>query len=119
MIETGHDVRTLKYSPQADKFASSGEDNIHVWSKDGKLLIEIKGLLGDVVVLVQGWCVSGSRDYTDRKWQMVKNFHTKAVTSIRVSPNESHLVSASADYSVCIWNLRTNRRVGSPPLARQ
>jgi WD40 repeat protein len=44
-IETGHGrVYAVKYSPRGDKLASSGEDNIiRVWSKDGKLLIEIKG----------------------------------------------------------------------------
>jgi WD40 repeat protein len=55
-------VWAIKYSPQGDKFTSGDNDNIiRVWSKDGKLLIEIKGhdssvlSHGDVVVLVQGW----------------------------------------------------------------
>ena len=43
-IETGGWVNAIKYSRQSDKFASGGEDRtIRVWSKDGKLLIEIKG----------------------------------------------------------------------------
>ncbi|KAJ8587581.1 WD40 repeat-like protein [Rhizopogon salebrosus TDB-379] len=44
-IETRHGfVYGVKYSPRGDKFASCGSDNmIRVWSKGGKLLIEIKG----------------------------------------------------------------------------
>ena len=43
-IETGGWVYAIKYSPQSDTIATGGNDNmIRVWSKDGKLLIEIKG----------------------------------------------------------------------------
>jgi WD40 repeat protein len=44
-IETGHGrVHTVKYSPRGDKFASGGDNNImRVWSKDGELLVNIKG----------------------------------------------------------------------------
>ncbi|KAJ8584191.1 WD40 repeat-like protein, partial [Rhizopogon salebrosus TDB-379] len=44
-IETGHGrVHAVKYSPRGDQFAGGGDDNvIRVWSKDGELLVEIKG----------------------------------------------------------------------------
>jgi len=43
-IDTGGWVIAIKYSPQSDTIATGGNDSmIRVWSKDGKLLIEIKG----------------------------------------------------------------------------
>ena len=43
-IDAGGVVDAIKYSPQSDKIASGGDDSmIRVWSKDGKLLIEIRG----------------------------------------------------------------------------
>ena len=38
------------------------------------------------------------------------------VRSICISPDERHLVSASEDYSVRIWDLKTNQQVGDPLL---
>jgi WD40 repeat protein len=44
-IRTSHIwlVFTIKYSPQGDKFISGGNGAICVWSRDGKLVIKIKG----------------------------------------------------------------------------
>ncbi|KAG2049033.1 hypothetical protein BDR06DRAFT_1012430 [Suillus hirtellus] len=60
-------------------------------------------------------------DNSIRKWQwidgnelVVIRGHTKPVTSLCLSPDESHLVSASDDYSVRIWDLETNQQVGDP-----
>jgi len=127
-IETGGWVYAIKYSLQSDKIATSGHDSmIRVWSKDGKLLIEIEGHDNSVKSLC--WSkdgahiFSGSSDYTIRKWQLIDGKevfvlrgHTNVVRSIYVSPDERHLVSASSDYSVRIWNLKTNRQVGDPLL---
>jgi WD40 repeat protein len=127
-IETRHGfVYGVKYSPQGDKFASCGHDVvIRVWSKDGKLLIEIRGHDHSVNSLC--WSkdgariFSGSGDMTIRKWQsidggkelVVLRGHTNPVNSICLSPDERHLVSASEDYSVRIWDLRTNKQIGDP-----
>jgi WD40 repeat protein len=117
-------VNAIKYSPQSDKFATGGEDSmICVWSKDGKLLIEIKGhddLVNSLCWSKDGTHIfSGSYDHTIRKWQLIDGKevfvlrgHTHAVTSICVSPDERHLVSGSRDYSVRIWDLKTNHQVG-------
>jgi len=128
-IETGHRwVHTIKYSLQSDKIASGGEDSIiRLWSKDGKLLIEIKG--HDYTVDSLCWSkdgahiFSGSADATIRKWQLhdgkevfVLRGHTSSVRSICISLDERHLVSASLDYSVRIWDLKTNCQVGDPLL---
>ncbi|OAX34979.1 WD40 repeat-like protein [Rhizopogon vinicolor AM-OR11-026] len=128
-IETGHDwVNTVKYSPQGDKFASGGSDDmIRVWSKGGKLLIEIKGHEDSVNSLC--WSkdgahiFSGSSDRTIRKWQsidgkelVVLRGHTYIIGSICLLPDERHLVSASGDCSVRIWDLKTNQQVGEPLL---
>jgi WD40 repeat protein len=97
-----------------------------VWSRDSKLLIEIKGHeCPDVTSLC--WSkdgahiFSGARDNTIRKWQSIdaKELavlcgHTSTVTSICLSQDERHLISASMDYSVRIWNLKTNLQVGEP-----
>ncbi|KAJ8597823.1 WD40 repeat-like protein [Rhizopogon salebrosus TDB-379] len=129
-IETGHGVvYAAKYSPRGDKCASCGSDSvIRVWSKDGKLLIEIKGHGNSVNSLCWSkdgaYIFSGSGDMTIRKWQfidgkellVVLRGHTNIVTSICLSPNECHLVSASSDYSVRIWDLKTNQQVGHPLL---
>jgi WD40 repeat protein len=60
-----------------------------------------------------GHCVG---DMTIRKWQsidgkelLVLRGHTNIVRSICLSPDERHLVSASSDYSVRIWDLKTNQ----------
>ncbi|KAJ8591900.1 WD40 repeat-like protein, partial [Rhizopogon salebrosus TDB-379] len=128
-IETGHGyVNAVQYSPRGDKFASCGfDDVIRVWSKDGKLLIEIKGHKSWVNSLCWSkdgaYIFSGSGDMTIRKWQsidgkelVVLRGHTSYVTSICLSPDERHLVSASEDYSVRIWDLKTNQQVGDPLL---
>jgi WD40 repeat protein len=75
-IETGTWVNAIKYSPQSDKIASGGHGSmIHVWSKDGKLLLKIKGHHNSVNSLY--WSkdgahiFSGSYDGTVRKWQLI------------------------------------------------
>jgi WD40 repeat protein len=128
-IETSHEwVNAIKYSPQSDKIATGGHDNmIRVWSKDGELLIQMKGHDNRVNSLCWSkdgaYIFSGSSDRTIRKWQLIDGKeafvlqgHTQPVTSICVSPDESHLVSASYDYSVRIWDLKTNQQVGDPLL---
>jgi WD40 repeat protein len=129
-IETSHGwVYAVKYSPRGDKFASCGEDGvIRVWSKDGKLLIEIKGHDSSVRSLCWSkdgaYIFSGSGDMTIRKWQSIDGKelvalrgHTNTIISICcLSPDERHLVSASSDCSVRIWDLKTNQQVGDPLL---
>jgi WD40 repeat protein len=108
---------------------SGGNDGIiRVWSKDGELLIEIKGH-DSIYVMSLCWSKDGayiftgtmSVDQTIRKWQsidgkelVVIRGHTNAVTSLCLSPDGSHLVSASDDYSVRIWDLETNQEIGDP-----
>ncbi|KAJ8580251.1 WD40 repeat-like protein, partial [Rhizopogon salebrosus TDB-379] len=127
-IETGGWVHVVKYSPRGDKSASCGyDDDIRVWSKDGKLLIEIKGhddWVNSLCWSKDGACIfSGSGDMTIRKWQsidgkelVVLRGHNSIVTSICLSPDERHLLSASEDCSVRIWDLKTNKQVGDPLL---
>ena len=121
-------MNAIKYSPQSDKIATGREDSmIRVWSKDSKLLIEIKG--HDHKVNSLCWSkdgahiFSGSSDGTIRKWQLIDGKevfvlrgHTSNVKSICISLDERHLISASNDYSVRIWNLKTNQPVGDPLL---
>jgi WD40 repeat protein len=121
-------VNAVKYSPRGDKFASCGYDDvIRVWSKDGKLLIEIKGHDNSMYSLCWSkdgaYIFSGSGDMTIRKWQstdgkelVVLRGHTSIVRSICLSPDECHLVGASEDRSVRIWDLKTNQQVGDPLL---
>ncbi|KAJ8595715.1 WD40 repeat-like protein [Rhizopogon salebrosus TDB-379] len=87
-IKTGHDwVYAVKYSPQGDKFASGGYDGvIRAWSKDGELLIEIKG--HDFSIYSLCWSKDGAH-----------------ISS-----------SASSDCSVRIWDLNTNKQAGDPLL---
>jgi WD40 repeat protein len=128
-IKTGHGwVEAVKHSPQGDKFISGGGDGpIRVWSRDGKLLIAIKG--HDDAVISLCWSkdgahiFSGSADRTIRKWRsidgkelVVLRGHTNPVTSICLTPNERYIVSASYDCSVRIWDLKTNQAVGDPLL---
>lgn len=42
--------------------------------------------------------------------------HANIVKSLGLSPDRSHLVSTALDYSVRIWNLKTNQPVGDAPL---
>jgi WD40 repeat protein len=120
-------VLAIKYSPQGDKFASGGHDGIiRVWSKDGELLIEIKGHDRSVMSLCWSkdgaYIFSGSVDRTIRKWQsidgkelvVIRGHSNVEVTSLCLSPDESHLVSASIDCSVRIWDLETNQQLGDP-----
>ncbi|KIK40687.1 hypothetical protein CY34DRAFT_255660 [Suillus luteus UH-Slu-Lm8-n1] len=128
-IKTSHGwVYAVKYSPQGNKFVSSGNIGaICVWSRDGKLLIEIKGHDNGVSSLC--WSkdgahiFSGSYDNTIRKWRaidgkelVVLRGHTNVVTSFCLTPNERYIVSASHDYSIRIWDLKTNQAVGDPLL---
>ncbi|KAG2742038.1 WD40 repeat-like protein, partial [Suillus brevipes Sb2] len=52
----------------------------------------------------------------DGKELVVLRGHTQTVTSICLTPNERYIVSASTDYSVRIWDLKTNQAVGDPLL---
>jgi WD40 repeat protein len=120
-------VEAVKYSPQGDKFISGGDGAICVWSRDGKLPIEIKG--HDNWVMSLCWSKDGahifsaSNDRTIRKWRatdgkelVVLRGHTSTVTSLCLTPNESYIVSASYDCSIRIWDLITNQAVGLDPL---
>ncbi|KAG2740112.1 WD40 repeat-like protein [Suillus brevipes Sb2] len=120
-------VMAVKYSPQGDKFISGGNGPICVWSRDGKLLKEIKG--HDNFVMSLCWSkdgahiFSGSADDTIRKWRaidgkelVVLRGHTGAVRSLCLTPKERYIVSASYDCSVRIWDLKTNQAVGDPLL---
>ncbi|KAJ8597847.1 WD40 repeat-like protein, partial [Rhizopogon salebrosus TDB-379] len=75
-IETGHGVvYAVKYSPRGDKFASCGYDGvIRVWSKDGNLLIEIKGHDDSVRSLCWSkdgaYIFSGSARCSSRSYQL-------------------------------------------------
>ena len=60
---------------------------------------------------------------TIRKWQsidgkelVVLRGHTSDIRSICLSPDQRHLVSASSDCSVRIWDLKTSEQVGRPLL---
>jgi WD40 repeat protein len=127
-IKTSHGwVKVVKYSPQGDKFISGGDGPICVWSRNGKLLIEIKG--HDSVVTSLCWSkdgahiFSGSYDDTIRKWRaidgkelVVLRGHTNIVGSLCLTPDGHYIVSASHDYSVRIWDLKINQAVGGPLL---
>ncbi|KIK32416.1 hypothetical protein CY34DRAFT_156107 [Suillus luteus UH-Slu-Lm8-n1] len=127
-IKTSHGwVEAVKYSAQGDKFISGGNGVICVWSRDGKLLKEIKG--HDDTVMSLCWSkdgahiFSGSADDTIRKWRVIDGRelvalrgHTSVVRSFCLTPNERYIVSASHDCSVRIWDLTTNQAVGDPLL---
>jgi WD40 repeat protein len=98
---------------------------IRMWSKDGELLVEIRGHDNWVVSL--SWSkdgqriFSGSADATIRKWRSIDGGelavlrgHTYDVASVCLTPDERHLVSASSDCSVRIWDLKTDQQVGDP-----
>jgi WD40 repeat protein len=99
-IETRHGfVYGVKYSPRGDKFASCGYDHvIRVWSKDGKLLIEIKGHEYPVNSLCWSkdvaYIFSGSGDITIRKWQSIDGKELVVLRGHMVIP-------APSDPSVC------------------
>ncbi|KAG2740111.1 WD40 repeat-like protein [Suillus brevipes Sb2] len=120
-------IMAVKYSPKGDKFISGGDGPICVWSRDGKLLKEIKGHNRFVTSLC--WSkdgahiFSGSADYTIRKWRaidgkelVVLRGHTNFVTSFCLTSNERYIVSSSTDCSIRIWDLKTNQAVGDPLL---
>jgi WD40 repeat protein len=128
-IKTSHGrVHAVRYSPQGDKFTSGGEDKmICVWSRDGKLLKNLKGHEETVTWLY--WSKDGSHifsasyDNTIRKWGSIDGEelavfrgHTRAVRCLCLTPNESHIISASMDCSVRIWDLKTTQPVGDPLL---
>ncbi|KIK42299.1 hypothetical protein CY34DRAFT_153406 [Suillus luteus UH-Slu-Lm8-n1] len=127
-IKTSHEwVYAVKYSPQGDKFISCGDGAICVWSRDGKLLVEIKGHDDTVTSLCwskdSAHIFSGSYDDTIRKWRAIDGKqlavlrgHTSNVRSLSLTPDGRYIVSASDDFSVRIWDLKTNRPVGDPLL---
>ncbi|KAG2060056.1 WD40 repeat-like protein [Suillus hirtellus] len=128
LMQTSHGwVGAVKYSPQGDKFMSGGDDIICVWSRDGKLLIEIEGHDNGVTSLC--WSKDGahifsaSLDNTIRKWRAIDGHelvvfrgHTHGVESLCLTPDESYIVSGSRDYSIRIWDLKNNQAVGDPLL---
>lgn len=127
-IETSHGwVLAIKYSSQGEKFASVGDSVICIWSREGELLVEIKGHDGWVMSLC--WSkdgahiFSGSLDNTIRKWRsidgqelIVFQGHTNPVRSLCLSLDESYIISASNDCSIRIWDLKANQPVGDPLL---
>ncbi|KAG2060024.1 WD40 repeat-like protein [Suillus hirtellus] len=118
-------VMAVKYSPQGDKFMSGGNGPICIWSRDGRLLFEIKGHENAVPSLC--WSKDGAHifsasvDHTIRKWRAIDGQelfifrgHVNAVLSLCLTPDESYIVSGSADCSIRIWDLETNQAVGDP-----
>ena len=71
---------------------------------------------------MDGTCIfSGSGYGTIRKWRVIDGEelivlrgHTKIVKSLCLTLDECYLLSASMDYSVRVWDLRTNNPVGEP-----
>ena len=83
------------------KYNQSGILTSLRWSKDGAHIF------------------SGSYDETIRKWRaidgkelVVLRGHTNAVRSLCLTPNERYIISASDDFSIRIWDLKTNQAVG-------
>ncbi|KAG2048522.1 WD40 repeat-like protein [Suillus hirtellus] len=128
-IQTSHGwVEAVKYSPQGDRLMSGGVGGpICIWSKDGKLLMKIKGHEHWVSSLC--WSkdgahiFSGSGDHTIRKWRaidgqelVVLRGHTNPVRCLCLTPDERYIVSGSEDCSIRIWDLKTNEAVGDPLL---
>ncbi|KAG2752815.1 WD40 repeat-like protein [Suillus brevipes Sb2] len=110
-IKTRHGwVYVVKYSPEGDKFISGGDGAICVWSRDGKLLKEINGHdSGPITPSENGRRLMGRSSLFFGVILMV-------VRSFCLTPNERYIVSASYDYSVRIWDLKTNQAVGDPLL---
>ena len=100
--------------------------DVRVWSKNGKLLIEINEPDGfwvrSLCWSMDGTCIfSGSTDGTIRKWRLIDGEelivlrgHTNNVISLCLTLDECYLLSASYDSSVRIWDLGTNNMVGEP-----
>jgi WD40 repeat protein/serine/threonine protein kinase len=118
--ETMEGVRALAWSPQGDRLASGGFDNLvkiwdparltelvrmaghngHIisvsWSPDGKLLAS-----GAADFLVVTWDTA-----TGQKLQTMRG-HNDFVDAVKWSPDGSRLASAGIDNAVRIWDPRT------------
>ncbi|KAG2067072.1 WD40 repeat-like protein [Suillus decipiens] len=118
----GHDsiVRCVDWSSNAQEIASGSLDGtIRRWNPDTGRRI------APPIATSRGMAhiFSGSNDNTIRKRRLsdgkelvVFRGHTLGIHSLRLAPDESHLISTSRDCSVRIWDLKTNQLVGDPLL---
>ncbi|KAJ8590859.1 WD40 repeat-like protein [Rhizopogon salebrosus TDB-379] len=101
-IETGHGwVNAVKYSPRGDKFASCGYDGvIRVWSKDGKLLLEIKG--HDNSVLCLCWSKDGAYIFSGSVGDPL--LHDDELSAIAIPSDGRYIASAGLDKKIYVWS---------------
>ena len=114
------DVKSVEYSPDGSKVASSGNDNkIRIWNPVGGS--EIRMISGHYMTVNSvAWSpdgskiVSGSDDNTARIWDASTGTellqftgHTDGVLSVDWSPDGTKIVSGSTDETIKIWDSDT------------
>ena len=127
-ILTGHSgpVRTVAFSPNADKLASGGSDkNVMMWDvKTGQSLgscTEHVGAVFGVTISPSGKTLaSGCGAETIKLWNAENmgkhsntsmSHHKSVIRSLSFSPDERTLASGSDDRTVKLWNLAAFSRI--------
>jgi tricorn protease-like protein len=128
-IKTGHRcLNSVKYSPDATKIATGGENEnaIKIWdARTGKVLSTLKHSetwsltwTSDQKKLISGSSNGSIRIFDTATWQQIAILegHERAVNAISFSRSDRLrlLASASCDKTARLWNLDTNLPVGPP-----
>ncbi|GAK49999.1 serine/threonine protein kinase with WD40 repeats [Candidatus Moduliflexus flocculans] len=127
-----NEINTLAITPDG-RFALSGheEENLYLWDlTTGKRTerkyygasLETLGLFSTVVSALTiapdgSFAVAGHRNASMQLWdvksgqelQRLKGGHDEAITSIAVTGDNRHIISASTDATLCLWDLQLEK----------
>jgi len=112
-------ILAAKFSPTGKLFATAIDNQIYLWSVDGRQLLQLDGHTAWVRSLAFSHdgkiLASGSHDHSIRLWNVdgtcssILTGHTSGVQSVCFSPDGKTLASGSNDKTIRLWNISTGQ----------
>lgn len=122
-------ILTLVLSVYGEDFCSvGGEGTVCFWGPDGNLMRRVPfaeewAPLTDAKIVGDGersvrvfWCEGNSVHLSDLSTELTSQYgqsrHRDAVRALCLTPDGDHVISASADGTLMVWDTKTGMRVG-------
>ena len=122
-LDTGTRVNSIAFSPDAQRFASAGDDRmVRIWDVESGTLLQSLTGHDNAVEAVVWWqqegedrVASGSMDQTIKIWDpnqgtllQTLEGHTDRILSVSLSPDQTTLASAGFDGTIRFWDVFGN-----------